>query len=253
MKISELLQKDKEALCGKPLKEKLIHIWEYYKWYLLAVFLGICFIFSLISSNIENNNIVLNGAFLNTTAYASEAIAFEQDFMSSCQLDPEKQLVVFDTSLYYRSDPDPADGTAYYETLETLIVRAHSSDIDVLVTDSDPVNILIYNEFFMDLSQVLTAEQFEAYQPYFLYIDNAFLQRILSADLSSLNPDIVLRYPDATKPELMEEPIPVLIDISTSDKIQKLYSGTNNHLVFGFISNCRHPETAGQFLDYLMK
>lgn len=253
MKASELLQKEREILRGKPLKEKLKHIWEYYKWFMLAAFLGICFICSLIDSNIENSNITLSGIFLNTTAYSSEVIEFEQDFMSSCQLDPEKQLVVFDTSLYYDSNPDPADSTTSYETLQTLITRAHSSDVDVLVTNSDPVNLLMYNEFFMDLSQALTAEQFDTYKPYFLYVDNVFLQKIVSADLSTLDPDMVLTYPDPTKPEQMEEPIPVLIDISTSDEIQKLYSGINDQLVFGFISNCQHTETARKFLDYLMK
>ena len=253
MKASELIQKDRDLLKGKPLKAKLKHIWLYYKWYLVSFLLVICYIISLVDTNIESNHIVLTGTFLNTTAYSSDALTFEKDFMSRSQLNPNEQLVVFDTTLHYDSEPDPEDSISSYENLQLMVARAHSGDMDLLVTDSEPVNLLMYNEFFMDLSQALTAEQFDTYKPYFLYMDNAFLQEILSTDLSTVDPNMILAYPDPTKPELMEEPIPVLIDISSSNEIATLYPEVNDRLTLGFVTTCQHLEVAQLFLDYLMK
>ena len=253
MKVSELIQKERALLKDKSPKEKLRHIWLYYKWHMGAVFLAVCYIISTVGSNAESHHVVLNSTFLNTTAYSSDALDFEQDFMARCQLDSHEQLVIFDTSLHYDPDPDPEDGTTAYETLQLLITRAHTGDMDVLVTDSAPVNLLIYGEFFIDLSQALTKEQLDAYRPYFLYMDNAFLQQITSADLSTLDPDMVITYPDPTRPELMQEPIPVLIDISGSDKIKNLYPNVADRLTLGFVTNSQHPEMAQLFLDYLMK
>lgn len=253
MKFPELLRLDKEMLKKMTTKERLKHIWEYYKWHLGAICLVIIYIVSIIGSNIDNNSIILNAAFLNTTAYSSDSLLFERDFMNNCQLDPREQTVVFNTSLRYTSSPSAEDATSFYETLQLILARAHTGDLDAIVTTDDPINILIYNEFFMDLSQALSQEQMQAYEPYFLYIDKAFLRYITSIDMSTVDPDMVIAYPDPTKPELMEEPVPILIDISHSTEIARLYPEYKGQLAFGFIITSPHLEASNMLLDYLMK
>ena len=87
--------------------------------------------------------------------------------------------------------------------------------LDFVVCDITSMENLAYSEFFVDLSTVLTKEQLDAYAPYLLYMDMAFLED-LKEIVESENYDVEIEVPDSTKPETMEKPIPVFINISGS-------------------------------------
>ena len=245
MKFSQLIQKDRELLKGKSPKEKLKHIWLYYKWHMGAVLLLVIYVASTIYSNVAASNCVLSGVFLNTTAPPYAVLSHGEEFLSACSYAPSSE-VYFDT-MHYSSDPDSEDAVSVYETFQLLIAKAHAGDLDFLVTGSSTQNQLIYNEFFLDLNKILTAEQIQAYKGQFLYMDIAFLAQLgdISANLVS--------YPDPTKPELMAEPIPVLIEIRDSKAVSALYGDSTDHYVLGFVVGGQHPEAARNYLDYLMK
>ena len=138
-----------------------------------------------------------------------------------------------------------------YETFQMLIAKAHAGDLDFLVTGSDAVNQLIYNEFFLDLSAFLSAEQLSAYQDKVLYMDRAFLESIRQLDASTTL-DTPIAYPDPTDPTSMEDPVPVLIDIRDAHWISTLYPGDTGLYAFGLVTNGQHTQTAVAFLDFLL-
>lgn len=245
MKFSQLIQKDRELLKGKSPKEKAKHIWLYYKWHLGAVLLLIIYVASTIYSNVSADDCILSGVFLNTTAPSYTVLSHGEEFLTAGPYATGSE-VHFDT-MYYSTSPDAEDAASVYETFQLLIAKAHAGELDILVTGSDTRNQLIYNEFFVDLNQVLTSEQIQAYEGRFLYMDKAFLAQL--GDLSTTP----VSYPDPTKPELMAEPIPVLVSLDGSTAIDALYCDSIDLYCLGFIVGIQHPEAARDYLDFLIK
>ena len=250
MNPSELFKKDRAILKDLPLKEKVKHIWHYYKWYFGALLLVIVYIASTIASYISTSNCVLNGIFLNSTADASTFNEMSDTFLATAEQTKEDATVFVDT-LSFSANPSAEDATSMYETFQTLLAKAHAGDLDFLVTGSDSINQLIYNEFFLDLSSLLDPEQLSAYQDKLLYMDRSFLEHIQNLDASSAL-DTPIAYPDPTDPASMKDPVPVLVDIRTSRWFSDLYPGVNDLYAYGLVTNGTNTQTAISFLEYLM-
>ena len=208
--------------------------------------LAVIYIASTIASYTSTSNCILNGIFLNVTGSAYVLEDMGNAFLSNT----DDKTVLIDT-LYYSSQSSAEDATSMYETFQVLIAKAHAGDLDFLVTGSDAVNQLIYNEFFLDLSSYLSAEQLSAYQDKLLYMDRAFLENIRQLDVSTPL-DTPIAYPDPTDPTSMEDPIPVLIDIRDAQWISTLYPGDKGLYAFGLVNNGQHTQTALSFLKYLL-
>ena len=245
MKFSQLIRKDRELLKGKSPTEKLKHIWLYYKWYLGAALLLVIYVSSTIYSNVAAANCILNGVFLNTTAPSYSVLSHGEEFLAAGSYTPGSE-VYFDT-MHYSTDPDAEDAASVYETFQLLLAKAHAGELDLLVTGSGTLNQLIYNEFFLDLNQILTTEQIQTYDGLFLYMDKAFLSQLGDPGAAPAS------YPDPTKPELMTEPVPVLVDIRNSKAVSALYTDSTDLYALGFVVGGQHPEVARHYLDYLME
>lgn len=246
MKPSELFKKDREIIRKMPPKEKLLHIWHYYKWYFAAALLVVIYIVSTISAYMETSGCVLNGYFLNVTGPAYTLTELSEEFHPG-----DGDETVYIDTLFFTASPSKEDAADVYETFQNLIARAHAGDLDFIVTGEEAVNQLIYNEFYVDLSAYLTAEQLSAYEGRLLYMDRAFLERIRQLDPSSLSAPV--KYPDASDPSSMEDPVPVLIDIRDCQWISRLYPNNTGLHAFGLVTNGQHHEKALAFLDFLLK
>ena len=98
----------------------------------------------------------------------------------------------------------------------------------------------------------MSEEQFKAYEPNLLYYDKAVLEELSNIDYTAeVIPEITL--PDPSKPELVEEPVPVLPDVSSSEKISARYLVSREAYAFAFVANGVHEEKTIEFLEYLMK
>ena len=128
---------------------------------------------------------------------------------------------------------------------------AAAGELDFITGDLGSMVGLAYQGYFVDLSEVLGEDQYESYSPYFLYIDQAVLESIntQTTETNENTPEI----PDCTKPEDMEHPVPVLIDMSQSDTLQDVYCHAFDNLVFGMVANSPHPENTLRYMDYLMR
>lgn len=246
MTVSELWQTERALLKEMTLKEKLGHIWHYYKWYFIALVLLISYISSTIASFVSTNNCVLNGYFINVTGDTHIVTGLSDAFLP----DQREQLVYLDT-MFLTSDPSKADAADVAESLQNLVAKSHAGDVDFLVVGDGTLSQMIYYEFFQDLTQVLTPEQYEAYKDRFLYMDRAFLERISKIDAST-DLTVTIHYPDPTDPESMEDPIPVLIDVRDSQWMEKLYPGSKGMHAYGFVVNSQHRQNAVDFLEFLL-
>lgn len=234
-------------------KDKVEYIWEYYKWHILAFVFVVYCIGNIIYSNVTAKDYVLQGLFLNTLAQSETVLEMEQDFMEAFPIDTSSEEVFFDASLYYSNDDtDSAAMDTSYQTIQVLATRVAAKELDFMVADVAALYDFAYDQYFTELSEIMSEEQLKTYEPYLLYYDKAVLEELSNLDYAGEEfPEITL--PDPSKPELMEEPVPVMIDVTSSEKISALYLSQSKNYAFAFIANGEHMEKSVELLDYLMR
>ena len=230
-------------------RDKVEYIWEYYKWHILAVVFVVYFIGSMVYNNVTTKDYVLQGMFLNTLAESEIVLEMEQDFIETYPIDTSSEEVFFDASMYY-SDEGDAMGTSY-QTIQVLTTKIAAGEIDFMVADAATLYDFAYNQYFAELPKILSEEQLKAYEPYILYYDKAVLEELSNIDYIGKEVSEIL-LPDPSKPEQMENPVPVMIDVSSSEKIFNLYPVSSESYAFAFVANGMHMEKSVELLEYLM-
>ena len=230
-------------------RDKVEYIWEYYKWHILVVVFVVYFIGSVIYNNVTAKEYVLQGIFLNTLVESETVLEMEQDFIEAYPIDTSSEEVFFDASMYYSDDSDAMETS--YQTIQVLATRVAAGEIDFMVADTATLYDFAYDQYLTELTEVLSEEQLTNYEEYLLYYDKAVLKELSNIDYTLEEfPEIAL--PDPTKPELMKEPVPVMIDVSSSEKISTLYPVSIKNYAFAFVINGVHKDKAVEFLEYLM-
>lgn len=188
-------------------KEKISHIFYYYKVLIFAVLFSALFIGWTAYMESSEKESVLNGILLNT--YVTES-SLEEHLIDELKLDTSTYTVDLNTSFNYSGTDDYSD----YEDYMNIIAQLSTGYLDFMTGDLESMLDLAYKGFFPDLTEILSEEVSEAWAPYFLYIDLALLAE---DDLSGIE------FPDCRNPDSMEDPIPVLIDMSACDTVLEDY------------------------------
>ncbi len=231
-------------------KQKAAYIWEYYKWHIIIPIVVIIAIVSFIINVITAPDILLNGVMLNVF-HTEASVSTDElltDFYKKQEIDSKEEKINLNTSLYYSVD----DISGNYQSLQALMAWHGAGQLDFLSGDVSALTDLAYRSYFIDLRECLTEEQIAAYEPYFLYIDYDFLLE-RSEKVNNMEDVSSLEYPDSAKPEEMSDPIPVMIDMTQSKKLNEVYDGLSDTLAFGITSDKEHKEMVSAFLDYLME
>ena len=253
MKLSDQFREELAILKALKGKERLQHLFQYYKWRILAILLCFAILLSAVVNAIIKKDYVLTGILLNYTEDVSgdRLSALTSDFLTANGIDEREYTLELITSLSYLQD-NAEFATDSYMAVENLTARVTGKMLDFVVCDLGTIENLAYSEFFVDLSTVLTKEQMEAYAPYLLYMDMAFVEKIKEI-VESENYDVEIEIPDSKKPEIMEKPIPVFINISGSDYSDAIYPSEKNDVVLAIAANAPHEEMLREFVDFLMK
>lgn len=248
MTIKDELKASRESLKGAPFKKKLSYFWDYYKWHTIGTAAVIVLIIAFIAIGTSNRETLFYGIFLNSMAYEDQIEVFGDDYVTDCGLDAEKYEAVIDVTLYM--DEESLD-SGLNTSIQKLSVFSATSQMDVLGGPLSAMNICIYDSYFYDLRTVLSEEQQESFEPYFLYVDEAIVEEKRAAETSSKTYEFT--YPDPTKPEEMASPVPVAIDVSSSEKLQQLYEDNDEMLAIGIAIGTERMEQAVDFIEYLFE
>lgn len=239
----------KEYFKTAPFSKKIEFFWEYYKIHTLIVLVLVIGVGYFIHHLVTAKDTVLSGMFLNAYSLNDEVNVNDwgQEFLKLKEFDTEEYNVSF-----IDSHTLTGNDTTDREVEQAIWVQIGAGSIDFMVSPLDYVTDYAYQDYYCDLRTILSEEQIAKYEQYFLYVDGEVIKEIneLSQDIDN-NVDVAL--PDVTKPEEMENPIPVLIDLSQCEKITELYNGTYDSLVFGVLINAEFTDNAVEFLDYLME
>ena len=251
MALMDEFKEEREAIKNGTFKQKMAYFWDYYKWYvivpaLVLVFLGYTIIQMVTSPDIVVNGILLNNSNMETQASITEVV---DGFAKEQEIDLNKYSIQLSTTLSYV--PGDANAIGNMDCLQAIMTWVAAGTVDFINGDITAMTDLAYKGHLEDLREVLTKEQIAKYEPYFLYIDQAVITRQQEA-FENKEQNVVITIPDCTKPELMEEPVPVLIDVSSSSKLAKIYGTTTTQSVLGIAVNVPHIETTLEFIEYLL-
>ena len=111
---------------------------------------------------------------------------------------------------------------------------------------------IAHNTMFVELTTYLSPEQLKLVEPYLLYVDSAVIEE-LDAAYESKEDTSKIKLPDPRKPEEMEEPVAVMIDMSSCEKFAPIYGNSDETIAFGIITSAPNEDMLMQFIDYLMK
>lgn len=251
MALMDEFKKEREAVWENgTIKEKALYIWDYYKWHIIGPIVVVGVIVWYIVHMLTATDIIMNGVLMN--AYGTETSVSSgnilKDFYEEQEIDTDEEEINLNTTLNYLAGND----TANYETLQVLMAWHSADSLDFIGGDLPTLTELSYRGYFYDLRELLTEEQIAKYEPYFVYMDYDFYTR-RSEMLSNLEDTSSLEYPDCTKPEDMVDPIPVMIDMSKSQKISELYSESSETIAIGVTMNVVDKELTLAFIDFLFE
>ena len=222
-------------------------------WTIGLIVLGF-YIYNLITTPTN----LLCGFMLNTATTESDTLAedLSKEFVEAYDIELARGDVTFYDN--YICEPDNVkNGKESVATVQDILIQQGKNSLDFITAQTDVMTVLAYETYiedsrvFANLEEVLTEEQVKFYKPYFLYIDLDVVEKINLAyekkeDTSSI------KYPDPTKPEKMKNPMPVFIDISNVEKMQKIYGEKNTAIAFGFVEGSPNQSLALNFLEYIM-
>lgn len=235
-----------EELKDKPLKQKLGYIVTYYWFPIIAVLAIVIFAVSYIVHVATLKDVALNVTCVNATAEEDVAESFAKEFAQEAGIDLKEYEVELSTNMMLLDEGIMSS----YDSAEVLITMIGAQSIDVLVSDQASMLQRFYQDVLADLSQVLSDEQTEAYRDAFLYLDKKVLEEV--SDITNL--EKIPSFPDPTKPDEMEEPIPVAIRIPADTEFAKsFFPDCEDDVVIGLAINAKNITHALAFLDFVME
>ena len=178
-------------------------------------------------------------------------------FAEYAGLDTEKYECYIDASstLSYQNPSE-------YElaTSQRIVALIQSKELDGMLFDAEVFYNYAFNQVFMDLREVYTAEELAEYEGRIYYIDKAEIRRAEESEKASsekytlvtLTPDEVIAEAQTHRdPSAMEEPIPVGIFVDDSPFAQKSKAYLGVVPMYGISTTSQRVEVSKQFLDYL--
>lgn len=248
MTIFEHIKKAHQSIKNQPKEARWEYFWDYYKWHLIIAILVIALIIQGVVSFTNRKDIVFSGVLLNCKLGVDDK-AFLNDFHEYAGIDSETQEAAFYTDLILKDGFNKND----VNTFQRIMAGIATKEFDFVVGQNDSFRLCAYStsKLFIDLRSFLDQATLEKFADRLYYIDGAFLEKLSapvgeSVDLSLDN------APDPKKPELMEDPIPVGIDISDRETFQAAYYFPDTVLYLGVVSNVPRPELMRQFIQFLM-
>lgn len=229
-----------KALKGKPLKDKLKHIFTYYKLPIIAIVLVVMIAVSFVSQLASAKHTVLHVYCLDALVAQDKEETFLLDISQAVGIDQEKEQIEI------TAKQNPQD--ELYEG-EALAAQIMGGMIDVLALPEDISLQWLYQDVFADLSEMLTADQLRAYEDMLLYVDGAVLEKMDHLSQQE-NP---LQFPDPTKPEEMEDPIPVAVRVLDGSEFSDIFFSNQQSVVIGIVANAPNSENAVFFVDYVVE
>lgn len=213
----------KKDLAGMSWKQKLDHLWTYYKGSLVVVLL-VVMLGSLVTTAVINKNTktLMAGVSVNTNI-TDEALSYVKDEYLELVGTGGLENVRF-SQIYMKDFNDPASYEESYYTLMSLIALAANGDLDYMLLDQIGLENLMNHGIYSDLREFFTEEEMEEMKDRLVWLDKS---------------------EDGT-----EQLVPVALNVTgTMPFIEEL--GTSSQVYFAVATNTPRKEELRDFWEYL--
>ncbi len=247
MTVSEAIKKTRAEFKNKTPKERWAYFWDYYTWHVLGALLVVVLLAQSIVAIVNNKNTVLSGTLINSFIHTDEA-AYQEAFMEYAGLDMKKAQVSFQTNIQLTNALSQANSEAF----QLVHANVAAERLDFITGNVTPFQKCAYSKsyLFADLRKHLPAETLAQLEDRLYYIDGDILYA--ESDPFSDESTGNFQYPDPHAPETMGDPIPVGIEISSSENFMKAYYPDNDTMYIGIVGNAPNLEQTLQFIDFLL-
>ena len=216
---------------------------------------GLVFFSIYIYNQLTAPSYLFHAMLLNTEVQEqSAAKEITDEFIEKYKIETDQGDVLIDISRAFGDEKkDKASSSLSYD-----LYHAQATDsLNLLAGPTDIMQKIVYESYIggtpllAELDTILSESEMKLYEPYFLYVDQAVINKLKdeakdSDDLSDY------KFPDMTKPEKMKTPIPVLINISNSPKLADIYGKQNENVTLGIISGLPTNTLSVNFAEYLL-
>ena len=245
----------KDLMENGTLKQKIAYFFDYYTLHTVVIAAVLIFAISFIYQQVTKPDIVLNGIVLNVLSFdeGDPVEDMRSGFLEYINVDTKKNDMSLNTTLMLNMGASSQQGqVSDYEASQAMMVQCAAGTVDFISSPLTPILGFGYGEVFVNLEDVLTEEELETYKPYLLYVDLAIVDKKNEAIDNDQNADEI-PCPDPTKPEEMEKPIPVFIDVTSCEKMKNIYSYSPNTLAIAVAVNAPNPDRISDLLAYLFE
>lgn len=217
------LKRLKTDLAGMSYKDKLSHIWTYYKW-VIPVLLVVIMLTSIVFTSVTNLNKVkmIGGISINVNLAADGETYLREDYKEYLGLTSKKQTVVF-TETTIEDPAATSNMTNNYYAMMSVITLCSNQEVDYLIMDEIAVKIMAAQGAFLDLREVFSQEELDAMGDRITYIED----------------------------EETKEKKPAVLNITDTPFIQQ-YAPNEERVFFGFVANTTRLGETKALYEYLL-
>ena len=228
--------------------QKFKYYLYYYKWHALAIIATLIIAFTWIRDVVTSKDPALYVALVNGAALET-AERFDLAYAAYAGIDPKEYDIIFDTSMQLESGSLDQMGVA---SSQKLLAFVSAGEIDVFEANEALFVDYANSTFFSDLRDILSEEQFAKCEPYLYYVDQKVIEVLDEMD-PSFDEDRGIDIPDPTKPELMEDPIPVGLFVNDLTELTDYYFLGQDDAVLGIPVNAKNIDNAVKFIEFITR
>jgi len=159
--LKEHIEKLKAELKEMTWRQKLEHLWEYYKW-VLAVLLGVIFVICVIVSSIIslNTELRLSGALINVDVSPDGYVQLQDGYFQRIGGQEGKELVNL-RNMQFEDPYTTVDQTYALDVQESVVALISSKELDYLMFDELALPFFLDPESILDLRELFSQEELD--------------------------------------------------------------------------------------------
>ncbi len=261
--VNDEIREQREKLKGQGFKAHLEYFWDYYKIHTIVAVVAIIFVVTLIRDIANNKPYALNVLMVNSQG--TETQSYLQDgFVQYAGIDTSTEAVLVDTSSNVITSSIDSTTVATSEKIMALIA---ASELDVFVSDPSVAYHYASQDTFMDLRDVMTAEELDKYSGRLFYVDRAYMDYLASEEYS--NYITTGKFDESNKyavladdfnrnfaygemdPGEMDDPVPVGVIFTDSAVLEECGAYPDKKAIAAIVINSKRTENAKAFIEYL--
>lgn len=222
-----------------------------YKWHVVIWIIGLIVLGNFVYKKVTSPTYMLNGILLCAEGGEEATTTLATNFADSIGYGDTVYAINLDTEYSYIPGSEENAENNYNATAK-IFSQAEEELLDFVAGPMDSMSDIAHNAMFTELTAYLSPDQLALVEPYLLYVDYAVIEELEEASENKEDTSKI-KLPDPRKPEEMEEPVAVMIDMSSCEEIATIYGNSGETIAFGLITSAPNEDILVKFIDFLMK